>query len=267
MVSTMQSTKQRDADYDEYLQAGRIWGLVKKEQISTIRFERPSKDIIDRYLAVKDLTTSVSDVLDAMGVNGSVPASYVRPMNPGQKVVGPAVTIRNLPSRKTPTQGYADKDQIKMATRDIYYFSEPGDVLVTDTNGDLGVSNMGGQSCAVAKTRGFAGSIVYGAVRDASTIRASGYPVWSCGVTPKTGKFRIDAIEMNGPVRLYDCRVDVGDLIVADDSGVCVIPSDRIGQVIDLVESIADEEDVMTKLILDDVPIAELKPLFRQRYK
>jgi len=42
--------------------------------------------------------------------------------------------------------------------------------------------------------------IVNGAVRDAGAIRELGYPVWSCGVTPMTEKFRIEAIEMNGPV-------------------------------------------------------------------
>lgn len=214
-----------EAEYDEYLAAGRIWGLVDRNRIKKIKFPRLSPDIVKRYLAIDDLTTSVSDVLDSLGIDGAVPASYLRPLSTGQKCVGPAITIRNILERKTPTQGYVDKEPIRMSTRDIYYLAEPGDVLVTDTGGDLSISNMGGQSCAVAKTVGLAGSIVYGAVRDANTIRASGYPVWSCGVTPITGKFRIEAIEMNGPVTLHDVRVNPGDLMVADDSGSAWCPT------------------------------------------
>ena len=253
-------------EYDEYLTAGRIWGLVDRHRIKKIKFPRPSKELLDRYLAIKDLTTSVSDVLDSLGIVGAVPASYLAPLAPGQRVVGSAVTIRNLVERKTPTQGYVDKDFIRMSTRDIYYLAEPGDVLVTDTGGNLSVSNMGAQSCTVAKARGLAGSIVHGAIRDAGSIRDMRYPVWSSGVTPITGKFRIEAIEMNGPVDVHGVRVEPGDLIVADDSGVCVVPTEAVEHVIDEVESIAAAEQTMASMILDNAPIDQLRPLFRKRY-
>nr|WP_176705514.1 RraA family protein [Arthrobacter sp.]AXV46627.1 dimethylmenaquinone methyltransferase [Arthrobacter sp.] len=254
-------------DYKEYQDAGRIWGLVPQQRIRKIKFERPSRDLIERYLAIEDLTTSVSDVLDSLGVVGSVAASHMKPIATGHRVVGPAVTIRNIVERKTPTQGYADKEFIRMSTRDIYYLAEAGDVLVTDTGGDLDISNMGGQSCTVAQTRGLAGSIVYGAVRDANTIRKLGYPVWSAGITPLTGKFRIEAIEMNAPVQVWNMRVEPGDLIVADDSGVCCVPFEHIEYVINEVEEIVRNEAHMAELIIKDVPLDELRPLFRKRYE
>lgn len=254
------------AEYEEYRAAGRIWGLVEQSRIKKIKFPRVAREVVDRYLAIKDMTTSVSDVLDSLGIEGAIPASHLKPLAPGQKAVGPAITIRNILERKTPTKGYLDSEPIRMSTRDIYYLAEPGDVLVTDTGGDLSISNMGGQSCAVAKSFGLAGSIVYGAVRDASTIRESGYPVWSCGVTPITGKFRIEAIEMNGPVTVHDVRVEPGDLIVADDSGICVVPFAHAEAVIDEVEQIAAAEARMTALIEARAPISELRPLFRARY-
>ncbi|MGO1561628.1 MAG: RraA family protein [Actinomycetaceae bacterium] len=254
------------SEYDEYVEAGRIWGLVPRERIRKIKFPRVPKETIDRYLAIDDLTTSVSDVLDSLGIVGTVAASHLKPIGVGQKVVGPAVTIRNVLERKTPTQGYHDKDFIRMSTRDIYYLSEPGDVLVTDTGGNLDVSNMGGQSCTVAKTRGLAGSIVNGAVRDVSTIRELGYPVWSCGVTPLTGKFRIEAMELNGPVQVHNIRVEAGDLIVADDSGICCVPFEHVDRVIDEIERISTDEARMAELIVADAPLDQLRPLFRKRY-
>jgi 4-hydroxy-4-methyl-2-oxoglutarate aldolase len=222
--------------------------------------------VIQRFYALDDLTTTVSDILDSFGIVGAVPGSFLKPLSPGQRTVGPAVTIRNLVERKTPTQGYQDKDFIRMSTRDIYYLAEEGDVLVTDTGGDLSISNMGVMSCTVAQTRGLAGSVVNGAVRDAGAIRELGYPVWSCGVTPMTGKFRIEAIEMNGPVTVQGVRVEPGDLIVADDSGACVVPCDRVVDVITAAERITAEERTMADLIKRDVPVDELRPLFRKRY-
>ena len=92
-----------------------------------------------------------------------------------------------------------------MATRDRYHLAEAGDVAVADFGGNLDVSNMGGQSCTVASSRGLAGAIVNGAVRDVNAIRRLDYPVWCCGKTPISGKHRMEAIEMNGPVTASQC--------------------------------------------------------------
>ena len=112
---------QRDKDYAEYEAAGRVWGLVPRERITRIKFPRVSRQIIDGYLSMEDMSTTVSDVLDSYGIDGAIPTSYLKPVIPGSKICGPAVTIRNIPVRKTPTQGAHDHDFIAMSTRDIYY--------------------------------------------------------------------------------------------------------------------------------------------------
>ena len=88
--------EQRDADYAEYEKAGRIWGLVPRERITKIKFPRVKKEIIDRYYALEDMSTTVSDILDGYGIDGAIPTSYLKPVIPGSKIVGPAVTIRNI---------------------------------------------------------------------------------------------------------------------------------------------------------------------------
>ncbi|MGI6054158.1 MAG: RraA family protein, partial [Clostridium sp.] len=257
----------RDADYAEYEKAGRIWGLVPRERITKITFPRVKKEIIDRYYALEDMSTTVSDILDGYGIDGAIPTSYLKPVIPGSKIVGPAVTIRNIPVRKTPTQGAHDHDFIAMSTRDIYYIGEPGDVLVSDFGGNLEVSNMGGQSCTVGKSCGFAGNIVNGCCRDVSSIREMGYPVFSCGTTQITGKYRMECVEMNGPITLCGKLVEPGDLMVADDSGVCIVPYELAEAVIEEAEKIAASEEKMRQLIEEKKPISELRPLFRARYK
>lgn len=259
--------EQRDADYAEYEAAGRIWGLVPRERITRITFPRVSRDIIEGFLSMEDMTTTVSDVLDSYGIDGAIAGSYLRPVKPGSKICGPAVTIRNLPVRKTPTQGAHDHDFIAMSTRDIYYIAEPGDVLVSDFGGNLEVSNMGGQSCTVAKSCGLAGNIVNGCCRDVSSIRESGYPVFTCGVTQITGKYRMECVEMNGPVTLCGKLVEPGDLMLADDSGVCIVPPDIAADVLEQSLAIAASEERMRQLIESKAPISELRPLFRSRYK
>lgn len=259
--------EQRDKDYEEYKKEGRIWGLVPRERFTRIKFPRVDKEVIEEFLKLDDLTTSVSDVLDLLGINGAVSSSHIKPVIPGKKIVGPAITIRNIPERKTPTKGAIDKDPIKMSTRDIYYIAEPGDVLVTDFGGNLDVSNMGGQSCTVAKSQGLAGNIVFGAVRDITTIKDVDYPVWSCGTTQITGKYRMECIEVNGPISLCGLLVTPGDLMVADDSGVCVIPYEYVEYVLEQCKEIAAAEKEMAELIVEKAPISELRPLFRSRYK
>jgi regulator of RNase E activity RraA len=253
-------------DYEEYKAEGRVWGQVPVDRISRIKFPRPEASVIARYMALPDLTTTVSDMLDSYGVKGVVAASHIKPLLPGKKIVGTAVTLRSMPERKTATQACFDKDPIKMSTREIYYLSEPGDVLVADFGGNLDVSNMGGQSALVGQTSGFVGAVVNGAVRDLPAIRESGFPVWARGVTPITGKFRMEAMEINGAVTLHDIVVYPGDLIVADDSGICVVPSEMVVKLIDEAEAVGAAEDKMRDLIASKAPISELRPHFRKRY-
>lgn len=253
-------------DYEEYKKKGRIWGNFDKEGIKKITFRRPDKAIIQQLTEFDDLTSTISDILDSMGINGAIPASFISPIIPGKKLVGPAITLRSIPDRKTVTQGYVDKDSIRMGTRDTYYLAEPGDVFVADYGGDLEVSNFGGLSCELAKSCGIVGSICNGAVRDIPAIKNLDFPVWSCGRTPMTGKFRLTAIEINGPVSLWKVSVMPGDLIVADDSGVCVIPIDKAELVLENLKSLLRQEEKMREMVAKKMPIAKIKRPYRKRY-
>ena len=262
----MSMTEQLAKEYEEYKTQGRIWGGVPQESIKKIKYPRIDPKIVQEFLALDDLTGSISDVLDSLGLRGTVPGSYLLPIIPGSKIAGTAITLRSIPERKTVTQGLHDKDYIRMATRDTHYLAEPGDILVADFGGNLDVSNMGGQSVSVAQSRGVVGAVVNGAIRDVPSFRARNFPAWSLGTTPITGKCRMQAVEINGPVTLHDILVEPGDLIVADDSGVCAVPADKVNYVLEKCKSIIHEEEVMRDLIDKNVPISELKPLYRKRY-
>ena len=109
-------------------------------------------------------------------------------------------------------------------------------------------------------------SLTDGAVRDVGEIRKYGVPTWCRGATPKTGKCRIEAMEINGPVVLAGIQINPGDLIIADDSGICAVPPQHAAYVLKKCQEILPDEEVMRELIERDAPISEIKKLFRKRY-
>ena len=106
-----------------------------------------------------------------------------------------------------------------MAEFEAHNLAEDGDVLVID--GVSGMSNMGGISAQTGKRQGERGAIVMGGVRDVAAFARVGYPIWSTEITPVTGKWRLQTVEINGTVKIGGVRVEPGDLVVADDTGVC----------------------------------------------
>jgi regulator of RNase E activity RraA len=90
--------------------------------------------------------------------------------------------------------------------------------------GLVGISNMGGQSATVAHRAGCAGAVVDGSYRDPEASRERDFPIWSRGLTPITGKWRLETVEINGRVRIAGVSVDAGDLVLADEAGVVFVP-------------------------------------------
>jgi len=257
---------QLDKEYEEYKAQGRIWGDIPKDRIRKLAFPRVEPRIVAEFLEMDDLTGMVSDLLDSIGLCGAIPASYLAPIVSDKKLVGTAITLRSVPERKTVTKGVVDRDLMRMAIRDVYYLAEPGDVLVADFGGNLDVSNLGGQSTALAISRGLAGAVCNGAVRDVGQLRSLGHPIWSRGRTMKTGKFRQEGMEINGPVTLYDVLVMPGDLIIADDSGVCVVPADSVETVLSKAKAKYSEEARAYDLITQSAPMSVLKEIYLRRY-
>jgi 4-hydroxy-4-methyl-2-oxoglutarate aldolase len=220
----------------------RLFGLIDEERIICTEIPRPSKKVIKEfYEYAGGLTPTVSDILDSMGIIGAVSASVLKPVIPGKTIIGPVVTLRYLFERKTPTQGFVEKNKGHMADRDAYAVAQPGDIVVYDADGRE-VSCQGGMSSNVAVKSGIIGTICDGGVRDVEEMRALGYPVWSRHVTPITGKFRIEAAEINCPVLINGIHVEPGDLCIADDNGVVFVPQDKISEVLDRVKKAAAKE-------------------------
>jgi regulator of RNase E activity RraA len=174
------------------------------------------------------VASSVSDALDVIGIRTAVPGSACPPLRPDWKVIGRVVTLRYLPAR-TAIDTAAES---RMAHRTLFELASPGDVAVIVGPPALPVSLLGGEAGAMARSAGLAGCIVAGAIRDVDELLDGRLPVFATSVTPITGRWRIEAVEINGPVDLAGVQVLPGDVAVADASGIAFIPADRVQEVL-----------------------------------
>ncbi|ROZ78839.1 RraA family protein [Ramlibacter sp. WS9] len=234
----------------------KLTGKIARERIRLMQVPRPAQALIDGFKSLGgDASSIVSDIMDELGIVGVLPASRFVPTIAGACMVGPALTVRNVMQREHAYET-ARAHVNKMAEFEAHNLALPGDVLVID--GVSGISNMGGISAQTGKRQGEAGAVISGAIRDVSHSRAVGYPVWATEISPVTGKWRIETVEINGDVEIGGIRVSPGDIVLADDTGVCFLPRTRAGEVLVLAEKKAAAEARKCKLIDEGWAVADL---------
>jgi 4-hydroxy-4-methyl-2-oxoglutarate aldolase len=233
----------------------KLTGKIAHERIRIMEAPRPAEGIIEGFLALGDASGIVSDAMDELGITGVIGASVLQPTLPGCCIVGPALTVRNIVQREHVYEA-ARRHVNKMAEFEAHNLALPGDIVVID--GVPGISNMGGISAQTAKRQGEGGAIVFGAIRDVAHSRRVGYPIWASEITPVTGKWRIETVEINGEIVVGGVRVAPGDIVLADDTGVCFIPRSRAAEVLALARQKSAAEDAKCAAIDRGVPVADL---------
>ncbi len=227
-----------------------LTGLFPAEMVRLREVPRPPADLLRELLAIDDLTGTVSDVLDALGLDGAVPGSVLVPMVAGGRIVGPALTVA------TELRGSVEVPGSRMGDLECHNLAEPGDVLVVQ--GAPEVSSMGAISARIGRRQREAGAVVDGAVRDVGGLRRLGFPVWARGPSPRTGKYRLRTVAINGAVSIHGVTVHPGDLVVADDTGVCFVPRERAEDVLAGVRRRIAGEAARVARIDAGVPVPDL---------
>ncbi|MGC1279363.1 MAG: RraA family protein, partial [Xanthobacteraceae bacterium] len=110
----------------------------------------------------------------------------------------------------------------------------------------------------IGHRQGEIGAIVDGGARDVDHSRTIGLAVWSKSVSPITGKWRVETVAVNKPVSICGVNVNPGDLVLADETGVCFIPHERAAEVLTRAQRNAAAEKLREEKIVAGVPIAEL---------
>ncbi|HKA42460.1 MAG TPA: RraA family protein [Burkholderiales bacterium] len=236
-------------------------GKLPREAIRLIELPRLPKGVIEAYKALVDLTGTVSDAMDELGIVGVVPAYVLPPVNSGTRIVGPALTVRNI-QRTAQIHKAAQDNTNTQGETEAHNLAEPGDVLVIE--GIMGCSNMGGQSATIARRQGFIGAIVDATVRDPDQYRSMGWPVWCRGFTPITGKWRMQTVEVNGTVQICGVQVRAGDLVCADEAGVAFVPREQAAAVLEISRKI-DAADTRRKTDIESG--TTVAALVQKKYK
>ncbi|MBY5466439.1 RraA family protein [Rhizobium leguminosarum] len=233
----------------------KLTGKISPERIRLLRAPRPPAGLVEKFKHIADATSVIADVMDELGITGAVGASLLKPTLPSASIVGPALTVRNIMQREHAYET-ARRRENRMAEFEAHNLALPGDVIVID--GVLGVSNMGGISAQTGKRQGEAGAIVSGGIRDVGHSRRVEYPLWATEITPVTGKWRIETVEINGDIQIEGVRVSPGDIVVADETGVCFIPITRAVEVLERALAKAAFEHEKCSAIDFGTPVADL---------
>jgi len=189
--------------------------------------------IIDR-LAKLD-TCAVSDALDSLNLKGATWG--VRPQWPCAKIAGRAVTMKIKPAGlQQPTQ--------HLGTAPIEA-AQPGDIIVIDNGGKLEFSCWGGLLALSAKLKGVSGVVIDGASRDIDEARDLEFPVYARGVVPMTARGRVMQESYNQEIQFAGVQCHPGDLVLADGSGVIIIPKEKESEVVAAAETIYAKEQEM----------------------
>jgi 4-hydroxy-4-methyl-2-oxoglutarate aldolase len=220
----------------------RVGGFAPGELLPSA-FERVAPDIVRSLRMLSGLSATVSDVLDEQGWQLVVERDRLPLRTPIKgPVIGQAITLAYLPARRSILDPQQRSSPAKLAHATALATGRPGDVLVIDARGARGISALGALGASAALGAGFAGCIVDGGVRDLDDVERLGFAVWSRWVTPRTGKWRIEAQSINSAVSVGGVQVVPGDLVVADETGVCFVPYEAIERVIPRVIEVAEQE-------------------------
>ena len=123
---------------------------------------------------------------------------------------------------------------------------KPGDVIVVDAGGETETSVVGGLMGGLAKNRGIAGMIVDGAGRDIDELRDIGWPIFTRAITARGTHTmfsgRREDLSLNVPIVCGGVVVNPGDMVVADEIGITVVPKNKLAEVIDRAKEQADRE-------------------------
>jgi regulator of RNase E activity RraA len=136
--------------------------------------------------------------------------------------------------------------------------AQPGDVIVIDRLGDRRYACWGGGVTNGAQARGVAGAVVDGALTDKVEIEDMRFPVFGRCISPVTTRAPGLTGELNVPVRCGGIMVNPGDIVLADDDGIIVLPPGRIEEIVRTCLPIEERGKARQQQVRDGTPLGEM---------
>jgi regulator of RNase E activity RraA len=198
-------------------------------------------------------TPTLANALEDLGIEGVITGLHAAGV--GLRCVGRAVTVLEMtgPRGAFPASDFKVGHMIDAAG--------PGDVVVV-SNGGAPISSWGGTASYAAHLKGIAGLVVDGGIRDREEIMEIGFPAFARHMIPTTGKTRIRVEAIGAPITCSGIRVNPGDAIVADGTGIVCIPAERAGEVADLATRYAADDALAMKELASGLTFREAMAKF-----
>ncbi|HEY3376336.1 MAG TPA: 3-hexulose-6-phosphate synthase [Armatimonadota bacterium] len=216
------------------------------ERIESTMFRRATAETISEILA----QVSAANVSDAMHRGGVAPG--IRPLTPGMRCFGRALTVRTAPGDWAKPVLAIDQ-------------AGPGDVLVIDAGG-VAPAIWGELATNSALTRRLEGVIIDGAVRDSEENRQSGLPLFSKLICPNAGEPKGYG-EIGTTIRISGVEVNTGDWILADNDGVVVIPQRQAVEITNRAMYVLETENRLREEIQRGSTLGQVAELLKWEKK
>lgn len=202
-------------------------------------------ELVDAFKALD--TASVSDAMDKIGIPAG--CHGIKPVVTGVKFAGRAYTV------KYRACGVVERGTVGDFLDDV----PAGDVIVIDNGGRTDCTIWGDIMTTLAHHKGVAGTVIDGVCRDVPKIRELGYPIFTRDYYMMTGKDRIEIEAVNVPVTVSQRQVRPGDIVVADDSGVVIVPASKAEEVLKIALEIEHAEQEILRRIAQGKTLREAR--------
>jgi len=185
---------------------------------------------------------SVADAMEQLYGQKAYMSHDMRPISK-TKFAGPAYTV--LLKKEEHKEG----SKASQGMLDAIDAAPPGSVYVMVLENGLDYAGIGALMSTAMKVRGLTGAVVDGSVRDTPQLARIQFPVFSRGVAPSTTINHFRFAGANIPVTCAGARVNPGDIIVADEDGVAVVPRAHAAEVLKKAEELDNTEHTMLPFI------------------
>jgi regulator of RNase E activity RraA len=197
----------------------------------------------------------VSDAMDDHGLDGVVTApSAVGSV--GSTVVGRATPMRFERAPETDGDG-DDRTNFPFAMLEALVAGRVAVLAGADPT--AAVSYWGGQATALAATEGVAGVVIDGGYRDIAEVRAGDLPVFGRRPTPRSGQGRVRVAATGAAVTVDGVRVGPEDVVVADETGIVVVPAAHEARVAETAAALRADESALASLVAGGAGVDEIR--------